>query len=225
MTEQRTAEQNVAFDDYDEALPDDGWEDEDPLQRDALAGRPPRKLVTPVTAGLGAVLVAGLGFIGGVEVQKDHGGTSHGTNAGAGALPGRGGGTPPGGAAGRGRAGARGGRGGAAGFQQLGTMGSVANTDGNTIYLKGNDGTTVKVGLGSNGKVTRTAATNAKSIHPGDTVIVQGRKGRDGTIKATQVTATSATAGSAGPPGGLFGGGAGQRGGAAPPGLGSGSGG
>ena len=55
--------------------------------------------------------------------------------------------------------------------------------------------------LGS--KVTRTATSSARGVHPGDTVIVQGTTARDGTITASRVTASQAGA-SALPAGGGF---------------------
>src|SRR3954453_23877276 len=52
------------------AMPrDDRYEFEDEAE---IPPRPRRRLVTPLTGALSAVVVAGLGFIGGVEVQKHH---------------------------------------------------------------------------------------------------------------------------------------------------------
>jgi hypothetical protein len=197
----------------DELVYDDDWEP-DPDQEDALPKRPRRRLVTPVSATLAGALVGALGFIGGVEVQKgqDDGGSgagggaqtalaaAGGGGAGRGAFaPGGGGGGPQGG-------GPQGG-----GAQTNATVGSVANKKGSTLYVKDSDGNTIRVKTTSHSKINRTASTSAGAIHPGDTVIVQGRKRSSGTITATQIQATSssATSGLAG----LFGGGGFGRGG------------
>ena len=52
--------------------------------------------------------------------------------------------------------------------------------------------------------MTRNAAASARGIFPGDTVVVQGTKDKDGDLVATQITATSKTAAAAG--GGVGGG-------------------
>jgi hypothetical protein len=186
---------------------EDDWEPVDEGVDDgSLPPRPRRRLVTPLSAVLAAVLVAALGFIGGVQVQKheDKGsGASSGAQAAFASARGTGGG---GGRAGFGGAGG-GGAGGANG-QSAPTVGSVANKHGSTLYVKDSDGNTVRVKTTSHSKINRTASTTAGAIHPGDTVIVQGTKSSSGTITATQVNATAAGA-SAGL-GGLFGGGGGR---------------
>jgi hypothetical protein len=70
----------------------------------------------------------------------------------------------------------------------------VSSKDGRTLYVKTTDGTTVKVRLDANGKVTRTAKSSAKAIHPGDTVFAQGTTSANGTVKAASVTATASGA-------------------------------
>ncbi len=171
-----------------------------------LPPRPRRRLVTPATLVLAAVLIAALGFFAGVKVQKGQGDTA--ASAGAGPRSG----ASPGAFPGTG-AGPRGGTGARPGGQ--GTFGTVANKKGKTLYVQTADGNTVKVRLGADAKVIRTASSNVKRIHPGDTVVVQGARGKTGTITATQVNATSATAASSG---GLF---PGAGGGSGPPGGGS----
>jgi hypothetical protein len=200
----------------DELFYDDDWE---PEEQQALPKRPRRRLVTPVSATLAGALVAALGFIGGVEVQKaqDDGatGTAGGAQAGLAAAGGGGRGAASGGgsAQGAGRPGA----GGPGGGRSNATVGSVANKKGSTLYVKDSDGNTIRVKTTSHSKINRTATTSAGAIHPGDTVIVQGTKSKSGTITATQINATSssATTGLAGIFGGGFGGGQ-PPGGAAP---------
>ena len=148
-----------------------------------LPARPRTRLVTPLRAGLAAVVIAAAGFFGGVEVQK-----SQGSNTTSGA---------PAAVAGA----ARGGGGGFSGFGGQAsnpTFGTVKSKDGNSLYVQDANGTTVKVRMGSNSKITRTANASGSAIHPGDTVIVQGSKSSNGSVTASQITATSATARGAG---------------------------
>jgi hypothetical protein len=142
---------------------------------DELPRRPRRRLVTPVTAVLTAVLIAALGFIGGVKVQKAQGTGTGGTGRAAAFARGFGGG-------------AGGGGGGGA------TVGSVASVDGKNFYVKDSSGTTVRVRTTSNSKITRTAVAKVRDVHPGDTVIVQGTTSSGGTVTATSVAATAADA-------------------------------
>jgi hypothetical protein len=150
---------------------------------DAFTPRPRRRLATPVTAGLAGLALATAGFIGGVQVQKGQAGATTATPnlraAGLGGAPGGGGGAP------------------AAG-QDAPTVGTVANKKGTTLYVTGADGTTVRVKTNAQSKVTRNAATSPRGIFPGDTVVVQGAKGADGNLVATQITATSKTAAASG---------------------------
>jgi hypothetical protein len=152
-----------------------------------LPARPRRRLLTPVTGGLIAVVLVALGFTGGVLVQKSTAGTA--TPAATGARPSF-----------AGRGGLPGGGGGGA----QPTAGQVSSKHGRTLYGKDSDGTTVRVRIRANAKVSRTASASANAIHPGDTVIVQGAKGANGTVKATSVTATAGGVQSTGgPPGGF----------------------
>ena len=198
---------------------EDDWDDA-PTES-ALPPRRRRRLVTPLSAALAAVLVAALGFIGGVQVQK-HADKTTGSSSAQGALAAAA--TRGGGGAGTGVNGGFPGQGGS-GAQTSPTVGSVANKHGSTLYVKDRDGNTVRVKTNSDSKISRTASTSAGAVHPGDTVIVQGTKHSDGSITATQVNATAA--GATGGIAGLFGGGGFRRGlgggggggqGAAPPG-------
>ncbi|WP_051324572.1 hypothetical protein [Candidatus Solirubrobacter pratensis] len=163
-----------------------------------LPRRPRRKLVTPLTASLTAVLLAALGFIGGVQMQKSSGSTPSTGGAAAGGFA-RGGGAGGGGAAG-GRAGGGAGFGGGGAGGADATTGSVANVDGKTLYVTDSSGNTIRVKTTGSSKVTRTATSKATDVHPGDTVIVQGTKSSSGTVTATSITATAknATSGLAG---------------------------
>jgi hypothetical protein len=182
---------------------EDDWEpvDDDVAGDGSLPPRPRRRIVTPLSAALVGVLIAALGFIGGVKVQKHQDSSGGGTASGApGAFA-----AARGGGGGGGRGGFFGPGGG--GGQSNATIGSVANKHGSTLYVKDSQGNTIKVKTTSNSKINRTASTSAGAIHPGDTVIIQGTKHSDGTVTATQINATAsgATSGFAG----LFGGGGG----------------
>jgi hypothetical protein len=145
-----------------------------------LPRRPRRKLATPLTATLAAALIAALGFIGGVQVQKSSADAAPARAAGGFS---RAGGFTPGG-----------------GGNSDATVGTVANVDGKTLYVTDSSGSTIRVKTSSNSKVTRTAVSEVGEVHPGDTVIVQGEKSSSGTVTATSVTATAknATSGLAG---------------------------
>ena len=153
-----------------------------------LPRRPRRKLVTPLTATLAAVLIAALGFVGGVQVQKSSADTPSGGFARGGGATG--GFSPTGGSSDA-------------------TVGTVANVDGKTLYVTDSSGATIRVKTTSNSKIARTAVAKVGAVHPGDTVIIQGTKASSGTVKATSVTATAKNAGSG--LAGRFGGGAGPQ--------------
>ena len=142
--------------------------------------RPRRRLVTPVTGVLAAVLVLALGFLGGVEVQK-HSGSSSSAAAGG----------PPSLAGGQGGGSAGGGPPGMTGAPTgSGTQGTVSYVKHGVIYVKDGDGATIKVKVADGTDVTRTASTGAARVHPGDSVTVQG-KASGATVTATSVTATA----------------------------------
>jgi hypothetical protein len=181
------------LDDHVDVYEDD-WEPE-PEER-ALPPRRRRRLVTPASCALAAVLIGALGFIGGVEVQKGQASSAGAARAG---LAGAG----AGGAA-------RGGFAGPGAGQGNATIGSVANKRGSTLYVKDSDGNTIRVKTTSHSKINRTATASVGAIHPGDSVVIQGTKSSSETITATQINATSSSAASG--LAGLFGGG-GFRGG------------
>jgi hypothetical protein len=178
--------------------PDMGFYDDDTEPgADTLPARPRRKLLTPVSGGLLAILLLAGGFIGGVQVQKrqgDDSATGNGLPAAFAARLAQGGGGAGGGgqaggpgtagAAGTGTARSGGGSGGA-------TAGTVANVKGSTLYVTSGDGATVKVKTNDNSKVTRNASGSVGSVHPGDTVVIQGSTASSGTVTASSITATA----------------------------------
>jgi hypothetical protein len=175
---------------------------------DELPPRPRAKLLTPVTITLLMVLFAAGGFIGGVLVQKGQqsGGASVAGSSFAGRFGGVGAGTTgvsgtSGGAAARFRGLFGGGGGGAA-------IGTVSSIDGKTLYVTETSGNTVAVLTTSASKITKSVSVHSGSIHPGDSVVVQGITGAKGKITASSVSdsgdsGTSAAGGLAS----LFGGG------------------
>jgi hypothetical protein len=171
------------------------WDADPDADEDAVPARPRRRLLTPVTGGLVAVILVAGGFVGGVEVQKRQGSGSaaSGLPAGVAARLAGGGSGAGGGAAGAG-----------SGAASSATVGTVANVKGSTLYVTGTDGTTVKVRTRSSSKVTRNAASTPGAVHPGDTVVVQGDRAASGTITATSVTATAKGVSAGGPGAGAF---------------------
>jgi hypothetical protein len=198
------------------------------LHSEELPPRPRRRLLgaggNPVALTLLAILLTACGFIGGVLVQKGEGGSGS-SSAGAGGLASRlaafrggsgGARAAPGGAllgasSGGGDAigGARAGGGAGAGAP---TVGQVAYVAGDTLYVTDFEGNTIKVVASAGTQVTRTIKSRAKSVRPGETVVVTGSSESDGTIRAQSVRASEAGFGG-GLGEALFGGG-GARGGA-----------
>jgi hypothetical protein len=165
----------------DERLPYDELADDE-----TMPTRPRRKLLTPLTAGLAALLLGAVGFWLGVKVQKEHGSSTAGATAAgftarkatSGKATSAGGFTPPGTTASGGGE----------------TTGEVAYIKGNTLYVTDSEDNTVKVATTPATSVSHTVTTKSISaIHPGDTITVQGSKSTSGAIAATSVTLSTAT--------------------------------
>ena len=160
------------------------------------------------TAILIALVVAAGAFWGGAEVQK-HDGSRTATATGAAFA--RRGASLAGGAAG---ATGFGGTAGGTATSANTTEGTVTEVTGSTLYLTDANGALVKVAIAPTTTVTRTGvgSTGGGGLQLGDTAIVRGTKGSDGTWAATSIIATakgvSATSGFGGTRG-SFGGGAG----------------
>lgn len=136
-------------------------------------------LTAPVPLVLAALLIAAAGFIAGAVIQKSSDGSG---SAGGGQLPGaaalRSGGGPPGFASASGGA--------------APTTGTVSSVAGNKLFVTDAEGNTIKVIVRPSSTVTRSAASKASAIHPGDTVVVQGAKKKNGTVTAQSVNASEA---------------------------------
>jgi len=170
-------------------------EDTSVYLRDLPIAPPPRggRRLGRSTAVLLLALAIGSGFLAGVKVQKHQGGSS-GTSALAAAFANRARGTT---GTGTGNA-ARTGTGGFGGA----TIGTVKLIDGDNIYVTTTSGDIVKVKTTGSSTITKSSPAKASDVQPGDTVVVQGQAGTDGTVTATRVTDNGA-----GGTGGGFGGG------------------
>ncbi len=183
--------------------PDDPGDDLD----DDLLPPPRRRRIGPLTSALILVLVAALGVYGGVRLQKDRAGTDTTATSSLAALASRFGATGT-----RGTGARAAGAGGFAGFGGAGTGGAGAATaggnatfgtvklvDGNTIYVSETDGSIVKVRTTPSGTtVTKSVSAKVGEIQPGETVVVRGTTGSDGTVAATSVTDSGVAAASSG---------------------------
>jgi hypothetical protein len=163
---------------------DEGWgaQDDDDSRGDRMPGRPRRRYATRASAALAAVVLLGLGFYAGVRVEKSQVGSSSGSAASTlasafaararTAAAGAGAGLPAGG----------GGGGGAPSF------GTVSSLSGRTLFLSDGSGNTVKVKLSSSTKISKSLPVPRHSIHPGDSVVIQGIKNSSGTLIAASVS-------------------------------------
>jgi len=122
------------------------------------------------------------GFLIGVVVEKGQasstsaaGGTAAATAARFGRAAGAGGG------AGSGAGGSLAGPGGGA------TVGRVAFIQGTTLYVTDTQGNTVKITTSPGSNVTKSVKASAKSIRPGETVIVTGTTGSSGVVAAESI--------------------------------------
>ncbi|GAC1476921.1 MAG: hypothetical protein NVS1B12_11280 [Acidimicrobiales bacterium] len=148
--------------------PDAIWDDE-------LPTRPVRQKVGRLTLGLLVIAFAAGAFYAGVVTEKHSLGSTataartRAATRGASATPA----ATPGGAGGGGAGGA--------------TVGQVKLIDGSNIYVTDSTGNVVKVATTSASQITVTSSGTVKDVKPGDTVIVTGPTGSDGTVSATAV--------------------------------------
>jgi hypothetical protein len=175
---------------------------EDGPGADFLPPRSRSRLLRPLTVILFAASLAGAGFLGGVVIEKQQQPASSSV---AGARPVA---STSGGPAGAGAAPSTGGAG--------AVVGQVSTVNGGTLYVTDSSGNTIKVTTSAAAKITKTAAASVHSVHPGDTVVIQGATGADGTIAATAVR-DSGTGGGAGGGFGGRGGGSSAAGGSSTP--------
>jgi hypothetical protein len=156
---------------------DDTWVEE-------VTPPPRRRLLTPLTAGLLAALLLGVGVFAGIQIQKHYAPSSR-SGVPSGLAAAFGGGAPA--STSGGRKGASGGQGAFANRGNLVT-GQVAFIKGSTLYVTDQSGATVKVTTKPTTSVSKTSTVKPKAIHPGDTVVVVGSKAKSGAVAATSIT-------------------------------------
>jgi len=146
-----------------------------------------------LTALLVVLLIGGGGIWGGAALQRSHGSS---TGSLASSIASRFASLRSGSS----------GSGGTSHFAGLGssaaTTGTVTEVQGSTLYVTNSSGNLVEVKLTPSTTVTRDAKTTLSALAPGDTVVVEGTKAKNGTVSASSV---SATAQGVTPGGGSFG--------------------
>lgn len=139
-----------------------------------------------LTGGLTAVVLIGLGFLGGTLVAQN-------SSTQASQVPsGQGGSMPSGGqgegGAPRGESGEGGGQAAMSGF----TSGTITSIDGDTITIETDDGETKTITVGSDTSVTESTSSSVDALSTGDTISVRGESDDD-SITAQSITTGDAT--------------------------------
>ncbi len=145
-----------------------------------------RRLVTPWTLAFAALLVGGLGFVAGIQMEKRQASSEVAVTFPGGFVPdlsGAPGGAPI----------AQGGAGGDA------TIGEVKLVDGDNVYVTTADGTTVKVTTTADSEVTTMSDGTVADLEVGDTVVVQGTTDADGTVAASRINEAGGLGGATNP--------------------------
>lgn len=156
-----------------------------------------RRHLPLLTALLAFLTVAGLAFLGGVEVQKHWGSSSSSSGAGGGpaaaflAARGATGTTSASRSGGGGFSGFGGGSGSGFGAPGGGTSGTVTLIKGTTLYVTDSTGNTVMVHTAADSRVTKSVTGTLKSVLPGDVVSVTGAQAADGSYTARAISITS----------------------------------
>lgn len=81
------------------------------------------------------------------------------------------------------------------------TMGQVKSANGNELEISTTGGEVVKVKLTDATQIQKTVAGTSTDLAPGETVVVQGAKGADGTVEARSIQVGAARMGFPGAPG------------------------
>jgi hypothetical protein len=206
MTDTHTSGAEPTPEDYADVI---GADDEPPPPP-----RASRRRKLPIASLVLALLAAfGLGFFAGVRVEKNQvtptasGGSSVGATRGAAGARGGNASPSPGAHQNGGFRGGAGG-GGAAGTGAASIVGTIANIDGQTLYVTDQSGDTVKVTTSDGTTVTKTTTGTVKDLNPGETVVIRAVAAGSGVYAAQSVSeGTGGFAGFAGRGGGGFGGG------------------
>ena len=146
-----------------------------------------RRIVTPWTVAFAALVLAGLGFVAGIQMEK-----RQGEGAANVALPGGFSPVLSGGPSGQVPT-ARPGAGGDV------TVGEVKLVDGDNVYVTTADGTMVKVTTAADSVVTTMSDGTVADLEVGNTVVVQGTTGADGTVAASRITEAGGLGGGTNP--------------------------
>jgi hypothetical protein len=150
-----------------------------------LADRPSRRSRVTSTTILAAVVVLAVGFLGGLLIGRN---TASGSSNASGRFPnGFPSAFPSGGAFAGGN--------GAGGF----TAGTITRIDGDTLYVKTAEGSTVKVVVGSSTSIQISKDGSLSDLSKGSPVVVQGTR-TGGVLRATRISEGDLGAG--GPGGG-----------------------
>ena len=202
---------------FDEVSDDVVLESLDDYERDPVLKRPGR-VVTPLTWGLAALVLAVGTFALGAKLGNDHGKTAAAANTtsglsqlfasrlgGGGGAASRASGAGSTGGTGAPTGGFGGGGGGGGGG---GTIGTVKLVDGTNVYVQTVQGAVVKVTTGPALTVNVSKPGALADLKPGSFVSVQGTTAADSTVAATSISQVSG-----------FGGARAQASGAAPTGA------
>jgi hypothetical protein len=159
-----------------------------------------RSRVNVATAGLAVIALLAGAFYAGVSVEKSHAKSSTSGNLAAAFSRFAGGRAGGAGARGAGATGATGatGSGTAAGGAGGGaTVGQVKLVDGKNVYVTDASGGITKVVTNASSTITVTQSGTVAEVKPGDTVIVRGAVGADGSVTAASLTDSGAGGASA----------------------------
>jgi hypothetical protein len=156
-----------------------------------MPARASRRVVTAWTVVFAALVIAGAGFVAGIQMQKHNEPAATGLPASLAAFATRNG-ALNGGAGALLATGAANGRASARRCTPApasnGTTGQIKLVDGSNIYITTSDGSTVKVTTTPTSKVTKSVAGAVGDLKAGDTITVQGAAGTDGTIAASSIS-------------------------------------
>ena len=168
---------------------------------DEMPTRASRRVVTAWTMVFAALVIAGAGFVAGIQMEKHNEPAATGLPTGLAAFANARNGALNGGAAAFGNRGANAGANAANGATNgangatnpatpasNGTTGQIKLVDGSNIYITTSDGSTVKISTTPTSKVTKSVAGAVGDLKAGDTITVQGAAGSDGTIAASSIS-------------------------------------
>jgi hypothetical protein len=150
--------------------------------------RPRSRWLTAKSALLLAAVLAMVGFYAGIREEKSNASATSGGAASAVSHP-RSSSTRTGSSTGTSPPGFDSTGAGATG----GTDGTVVKIQGDTVYVRESSGETIKVKLLASTTLTKALTVGGNTIHPGDSVGIDGTIGKTGTIRATSVTDSGGT--------------------------------